>query len=363
MTSNSIKAVSLVTLTVQNSLLTVVLHYSRTSTEPSKVYSAASAVLLNEILKLCISFLISLNASVREQREHAYDPLPEDDLEEGKEGKERRDESSDVDEQDGRTLRRVKKALKQIRSEVFSYDCWKLAVPAALYVVQNNLQFVAASNLDVPTFQITYNLKILTTAVFSVLMLKKQLGGKKWVALVLLAVGVAVVQLSSSKPDVASNASHEMDQLKGLVAVFTACMTSGLAGVYFEMVLKGSKASIWTRNIQLSIFSFIPAALPIVLPRIQYAFAADPTLAPPPPVFAHFGFWAWAVVMCQVLGGLVTALVIKYADNLLKGFATSLSIVLSFLSGVVLFNFQVTWMFVLGTSFVVYATVLYSQPQ
>ena len=33
--------------------------------------------------------------------------------------------------------------------------------------------------------------------------------------------------------------------------------------------------------------------------------------------------------MCQALGGLVIAAVIKYADNILKGFATSLSIILS----------------------------------
>ena len=41
----------------------------------------------------------------------------------------------------------------------------------------------------------------------------------------------------------------------GLVAVVTACCTSGFAGVYFEKILKGAKVSVWMRNIQLGLFS------------------------------------------------------------------------------------------------------------
>jgi len=38
----------------------------------------------------------------------------------------------------------------------------------------------------------------------------------------------------------------------------------------------------------------------------------------------------WTPSNClQALGGLVIAVVIKYADNILKGFATSLSIIVS----------------------------------
>ena len=35
------------------------------------------------------------------------------------------------------------------------------------------------------------------------------------------------------------------------MAVLSACCSSGFAGVYFEKILKGTKASIWMRNIQL----------------------------------------------------------------------------------------------------------------
>ena len=43
----------------------------------------------------------------------------------------------------------------------------------------------------------TYQLKILTTALFSVCILKKQIQPMQWVSLFLLTVGVALVQLPS----------------------------------------------------------------------------------------------------------------------------------------------------------------------
>lgn len=217
-----------------------------------------------------------------------------------------------------------------------------------------------------PTFQVTYNLKILTTALFSVLLLNRRLTPKKWFALLLLAAGVGIVQLQSSSEagggaGIGLGDDLDMDPAKGLLAVACACMTSGLAGVYFEMVLKGSRTDLWIRNVQLSFFSLLPAIVPVFFPNFSLFFSSSSIDAPSLPreaIFAHFGFWAWAVVLTQVLGGLVTALVIKYSDNIMKGFATSLAIVISFLAGVAIFHFRVTSAFMIGSLVVVTATYL-----
>lgn len=50
--------------------------------------------------------------------------------------------------------------FEQLYNAVFSGDGWKLAVPAALYTLQNSLQYVAVSNLDAVHFQILYQLKV-----------------------------------------------------------------------------------------------------------------------------------------------------------------------------------------------------------
>jgi solute carrier family 35 (UDP-sugar transporter), member A1/2/3 len=333
---------------VQNAALSIVMHYSRVSTPAAQSYSPASAVLLNELLKGSISFFIAL-ARVKDVADTQWSrksfggaiPYP------------------------------GSSSFMQLCGEIFSPDCWKLSIPALLYVVQNSLQFVAISNLPVASFQVSYQMKILTTAAFSVALLRKKLTSAKWLALLFLAIGVGIVQIQTgtakhaapreqpvgSAHESAPMHIHVMSPLTGFAAVIAACFTSGLAGVYFEMVLKNSKADLWVRNVQLSLFSLIPALLPILYsttPPHSRGFFLD--------LFRNFGGWAWATVSIQVFGGLITAVVIKYSDNILKGFATSLSIIISSLASVILFDFRITPSFIIGSTTVLVATWMYNQP-
>jgi len=356
---------SLVTLAVQNAALSIVMHYSRVSIPPALAYSPASAVLFSELLKGSISFIIALARSPVLSPDHPQHHLhiyhhhhPSS----SPSTRHRKLSFFDI-------CYLWSIAFSDLCGEIFSPDCWKLSIPAILYVVQNSLQFVAISNLPVASFQVTYQMKILTTAAFSVALLRKKLTTTKWLSLFFLAIGVGIVQIQTTAGHVTPRSSatavgsahefhvHVMSPLKGFGAVTAACFTSGLAGVYFEMVLKGSKADLWVRNVQLSLFSLIPALLPILCaapPSDSRGFFLD--------LFRHFGAWAWATVAIQVFGGLITAIVIKYSDNILKGFATSLSIVLSFLASVALFDFRITPSFIIGASTVLSATWMYNQP-
>ena len=53
----------------------------------------------------------------------------------------------------------------------------------------------------------------------------------------------------------------------------------------------------------------------------------------------------------------------QYADNVLKVFATSFSIIISCIISAFLFDFHPTFSFLLGASLVVTATVMYSAPE
>ena len=173
-------------------------------------------------------------------------------------------------------------------------------------------------------------------------------------ALVLLTVGVSIVQISGSRDDKASDAEKH-NRFIGLIAVLCAACTSGFSGVYFERILKGSTTSLWLRNVQMGIPSVIFAFISV--------YAKDSAAVAEQGFFGGYSAIVWTVVTVQAVGGLIVAVVVKYADNVLKVFATSFSIVISCIFSAIFFDFHASFGFVVGASFVVVSTIMYSQPE
>jgi solute carrier family 35 (UDP-sugar transporter), member A1/2/3 len=300
-------------------------------------YFTSTAVLLNEIIKFVICVLVAYN----DQRS--------------------------IDASQTSALQ----TARNVYNEVFAADLWKLAIPAALYTLQNSLQYVAVSNLDAATFQVTYQLKILTTALFSVTMLGRRLSSRRWLSLVLLTLGVGIVQIPSVKLPIPNStetiskgrfiralsevahqftnrsASYEgmhkdmapletMSRSVGLAAVIVACTISGLAGVYFEKVLKQSVTTLWVRNIQLSFFALFPAFFIGVLFKDGAKIAERG-------FFDGYNVVVWSAIFFQAFGGVVVALCVNYADNIAKNFATSISIIISCIASMYFFDFQLSF--------------------
>ena len=371
----NLKVISLVTLALQNSSLILIMRYSRTLKGPQ--YLASVAVLFGECLKFFICYFIYAYNEWKDQRIQSY-ALQED-----------------------HELRGFMKCLISVAKDLVSGDAWKLSIPALLYTIQNNLQYVAVTNLDAATFQVTYQFKIITTAAFSVWLLHRRLNRAQILALILLTIGIALVQVpDTSVPDpkvVPDDTDRVQHRWIGLLAVFIACCLSGLAGVYFERILKRPKSeadlshsnrprpsptlridrhrtlqgllnplrsvssssssssnSIWTRSAQLSLFGSFLALLGV--------FLSDGNAVVKHGLMQGFNQLTWLVIGLQALGGLLVAMVVKYADNILKGFATSISIILSCLVSLWLFDFQPTFYFYPGCLLVLYATYLYESP-
>lgn len=97
----------------------------------------------------------------------------------------------------------VSKGFAQIYDQFVNHrgDAIKVLVPAVVYTIQNFLLYVAVENLPAATYMVTYQLKILTTAGFTVLVLKRKLSARQWIALLFLFAGVAVVQYDQKMSD------------------------------------------------------------------------------------------------------------------------------------------------------------------
>lgn len=234
------------------------------------------------------------------------------------------------------------------------FEILKVSVPSFLYVIQNNLLYLALSNLDAATYQVCYQLKILTTALFSATMLQRKFSRTKWAALVILTTGVAIVQTSGDTA-AASGADSDQNRALGLAAILCAACTSGFSGVYFEKILKGSSTSLWIRNIQMG--------LPSIIISLITTFVQDGRIIAEKGFFVGYSPLVWSVVLIQAVGGLIVAVVVKYADNVLKTFASSFGIVISCLVSAIFFDFHPNPAFLFGAFLVVLSTVLYSKPE
>lgn len=190
-------------------------------------------------------------------------------------------------------------------------------------------------------------------------MLRRQLSVTKWISLLLLTVGIAVVQLpakgTAGNTATTNTSTQDMNRNIGLIAVVCACTISGLAGVYFEKVLKGSKNTLWALNLQLSFFSIFPALFIGVLWK-------DGAQIMEKGFFYGYNYVVWSAILAQAAGGLIVALCVAYADNIMKNFATSVSILISAVASVYFFQFVLRANFMMGAMVVLFATYLYSLP-
>ena len=117
-TPRHLKYVSLVVLALQNAALIIVMRYVRT--RPGDMFASTTAVVMSEIVKMVTCFVViwyEEGMSVRGCCSHLNENI-----------------------------------VKQ------PWDCVHVSVPAFLYMIQNNLIYVAATNLDAATFQVSPSL-------------------------------------------------------------------------------------------------------------------------------------------------------------------------------------------------------------
>lgn len=256
-----------------------------------------------------------------------------------------------------------------------------MAVPAAAYSLQMTLEYIALSNIDAALFSVLVQTKLLATAGCAVLLLGKKIKKVQFISLMLLTVGVMLCNMKDygSKPEESLESDGAMEneevgggliagilaadaQTKGILATLGIAASSGFASVYTEKVIKAQRPAssklkkedygLAYTQVQLAVVSLVLMGLFCVFTEME--------------VILEKGLWygfngpAFFSIFVSALGGLTVAAVLKFADAVLKGYATAISVILTGVMSMILFDTHLNIIYFLGIGNVVCAVLLYS---
>ena len=230
-----------------------------------------------------------------------------------------------------------------------------MAVPAVMFAFQQVLLIAAATYLDAVTYQIfNQAFKLIPTALFAQWLLGQRLDGMQWSSIPVLALGVVLVTFNNGPTNEPVRKVSQANWMFGMVSCCISGLSSAFAGVYFEKYVKGRRApNLWVRNIQLSAFG-VPFSAALAWFKdggeiIQYGWLQG------------FSTSTWVVVGLQVFGGLVTGMVVKYCDNVVKNFAIAVSVILTVLVAIPLFGQHPSMYFLVGVGLVLFSVFMYGK--
>jgi UDP-sugar transporter A1/2/3 len=226
-------------------------------------------------------------------------------------------------------------------------------LPCGLYTLQNNLLYLALSNLSGAEYQVTFQLKILFTALFSVMILGRNLAGRQWFALAVLMAGVMAVQSRSvAETRHVQVSAAAWQRSLGYAAILGASIISGLAGVCMERALKRPGASMCVTNLQSSC---IGALIALMLSLLH-----DGKAIRSMGFLQGYSCLVWLIIGLQAASGLLVARVLKHSGSILKCFGNAVSVVLTCLVSIWLDDLTLDAQFCCGTIFVMFAILVYS---
>lgn len=239
-----------------------------------------------------------------------------------------------------------------------------LTVPAAAYNLQMSLEYVALANLNAALFAVLVQTKLLFTATMAALVLRTKLKVMQVISLVLLTVGVTLCNLSNTNTSSAGTV-WDAKTITGVTATLGIAVSSGFASVYTEKVIKGQKqqqrpAAVTDGSAYGLAYTQVQLALMSLVTMGVYAVVKDLSKILAHGLFFNFTAAALLSVVNSAVGGLIVAAVLKYADSVLKGYATAVSVVLTGVLSMLLFGTQLSAIYFLGIVNVVIAVVLYN---
>ena len=197
---------------------------------------------------------------------------------------------------------------------------------------------------------------MLTTAIFRAGLMGMRLRRSQVVSLLLLTTGVMLAQLHKQ-----SDAPKSEHPTTGVLATVGIALFSGFASVYTEKVIKRHKAVSTDEGVPSGLaYTQVQLALTSLIIGGTWALVTDWTPITTKGLWYGFDYKACIAAVNSAAGGLTVAAVLKYADAVLKGYATAISVLLTGVLSMVLFGTELSVEYALGMTNVLAAVFLYN---
>ena len=224
------------------------------------------------------------------------------------------------------------------RNEIHEKKSWdRIIIPSFIGFIEHNTLFYGMTYLPPTTFQIIYQFHILFGAILS----PHKLTRKQQISILLLTIGLISV-LSGNDVSVQSN------QFKGIIFTLIGTAADAIASTKVEKIVKERTSSIWLKQMQLSTIGVMSNLIALIANDTDF--------------FYGFNIYVAHVILIQSLGSIIVPFVLKYTDNVTRGVANSLSMMISIVLSKVLYFWKPPIHFYFGVTLICIAIFLYHKP-
>ncbi|KAL3679356.1 hypothetical protein R1sor_022312 [Riccia sorocarpa] len=245
-------------------------------------------------------------------------------------------------------VRKQRPGEKSLLSPAVVYQAarsnYLLAVPAALYAVNNYLKFIMQLYFNPATVKMLSNLKVLTIALLLRVVMKRRFTIMQWEALGLLLIGISVNQLHTTPAG-----TTVIAPIATIAYIYTMIFVTvpSLASVYNEYALKSQfDTSVHLQNLFLygygAFFNFCGIIIMVLYNGSSSQFN----------LLEGHSKATMLLIVNNAAQGILSSFFFKYADTILKKYSSTVATIFTGLASAALFGHTLTVNFCLGVSIV-----------
>lgn len=238
------------------------------------------------------------------------------------------------------------------------------SIPALLYCISNNTAVHVQEYLDPASFQVLCNFKTGITAILYWSIIRRNISEKQWMALGLITLagcfnsfgGIETMQDILQVHNNSTNGRQIVVTVTGLLLMISYCMTSGLAGISTEYILKRQyKLSLHLQNTLMYFYGIIFNFWAYTTTRHSQASVHDASTE-----FSRgYSKWTVVIIFCQALHGLILSAVMKHSSNLIRLLIIACSMIVNTALSMAIFSLQLNLYFNIAFILVIVALKLY----